>query len=138
MAAWAALIPAIVSLASMFKGGSDSSGSGISGAGPLDPQIMEMLNEQRMRMRLQNPLYEEATQLMRSLMPRGAKPASYMLPGAVNPEPAPLPDRRIPEQPPPGDRNPRVPKDGLDGVSQAVQMMASGISPIQRAQLFRR
>ena len=129
-------IGSIISIIAGMMGGMAGGGSSSGSNGynlQLQQQMGEMLNEQRMRMRLQNPLYEETQQLMRSLMPRGAKPTSYVLPSNIvqNPEPPPNLD------PTPQDPNPQssMPSNAM---SQAVRMMASGISPIQQAKLFRR
>ena len=133
--AWSALIPVIAALAGGMFGrssGSSSSGQQVSGTA-LDPQMMELLNEQRMRMRLQNPLFEEVNTLMRSLMPKGARPTSYVLPSNITTTPPPIENT----DPTPQDPNPQVGRPDAP-LSQAVRMMASGISPMQQAKLFRR
>lgn len=133
--AWSSLIPLLAMVPSLFGGGGGGSSTSISGSGYLDPQILEMLNEQRMRQRLQNPLYEEVTQLARALMPKSAKPTTYQLPGVVTPDPPPVPERRTPGGG--GGPQPRVPPTD-NTLSQAVQMMASGLGPINQAKLYRR
>ena len=133
--AWSALIPVVTALAGGLFGRSSgsSSSSGQMTNSALDPQMMEMLNEQRMRMRYQNPLFEEVNTLMRSLMPRSAKPASYVLPSNINTTPPPIENT----DPTPQDPNPQVGYPD-NPTARAVRMMASGISPIQQAKLFRR
>jgi hypothetical protein len=147
--AWSALIPVIAALAGgMFgRSSSGSSSSGSMSPSVLDPQMMELLNEQRMRQRLQNPLFEETTQLMRSLMPKGARPTSYVLPSNITSSPEPLPNT----DPTPQDPNPpaSMPSSwqgasGMSGaqgtpdIARAIQMLSGGLSPFTKAQLFRR
>ena len=131
----------IESLIALLAGGLFGGGSGGSGGNEVTQGLMEqILQQQKERLLIQNPLYERANQLAMSLMPKSANVANPVLydpynPGAGQSYPR---DPRLPPE------NRRVPTDqgpnpgDTDRISQAVRMMASGIAPMQQAKLFRR
>ena len=129
--AWSAIIPIIAAIAGSLMG---NKGSGDSSGMDLENQrrTAELMNNQMRRMYLQNPLFEETNQLARALLPKSSKPANYHLYNfegtqVGSTEVGGVPTPTEPEQP-----------QSADALSQAVGMMASGIKPMEQAQLFRR
>ncbi len=69
---WAALIPALISAFAMLRGngsGSDSGSSTAVTSATTDPNMTAILDLQRRRMEMQNPLYEAVQRLAMGLMP---------------------------------------------------------------------
>lgn len=86
-------IPSVISLlGALFGGGS----SGTSLSPEMRTLMTNALRNQNNRMLLQNPLYEEATQLARSLLPRSARPQTYYLGGIDQSMPGELGGRTPP------------------------------------------
>jgi hypothetical protein len=75
-------IPILMSLlGGLFNRGGESGGMSATQQNLMDAALRMQNN----RMLLQNPLYEEATQLARALLPRSARPSSYALTGINSP-----------------------------------------------------
>ena len=70
--AWAALIPALIAVLGMIKGGGSNSGGtptpGVT-TETTDPNLTAIMALQRQRMEMQNPLYEAVQRLAMGLMP---------------------------------------------------------------------
>lgn len=63
---WGFIIPALVSMMGLFKGGgSDASGA----AAQMSPEMREMFNIQLGRIRKQEPLYQDVMGMARGLLP---------------------------------------------------------------------
>lgn len=139
---WGTILPiALGFLGSLFGGGGGSSGGQTQMSEEQRRMLEESLRNQNARVNVQNPLYEMATQLAMSLMPRSATPSRFYLPG---PEQIaqPMTGGGIGRIPPAGGTSSLPP--GATNTSAAVQALArgltntgsQGISVANPAQLF--